>query len=105
MFVWQPQHRRGKGRLGRRRGLGDKEKREQMLWKFLDKAVHVFLLEGIAGMTVKPQRSPALCHRLAWRKYESVSSVSKGRKKIDKHIRTQTCVQSPPHTGKTVTLC
>lgn len=26
-------------------------------------------------------------------------------KKIDKHIRTQFCVQSLPHTEKTVTLC
>lgn len=49
--------------------LVDKEKGQQMLWKFLHKVMHVLLLEDIAEMTVKPQRSPALCHGLARRKY------------------------------------
>lgn len=44
-----------KGCARERGKLGDKEKRQQMLWKFLDKAMHVLLLEGIAEMTVKPQ--------------------------------------------------
>lgn len=72
------QQRRGRGVLRRREGgpWRQKEKRLQMLWKFLDKATYVFHVEGIAGMTVKPQRSLALCQRLAWRKYQSTSCQS-----------------------------
>lgn len=52
---------RRKSRTGERGGKREtKEKKQQMLRKFLDKATHVLLLKGIAEMTVKPQSSPAL---------------------------------------------
>lgn len=83
-----PLQRRGKGWIGEGgevvEDLETKRKRQQMLWKFLDKATHVLLLEGIAEMTVKPQRRPALCHSLAQRKY---------------------CTYPDPHSGKTIPLC
>lgn len=56
----RPQQRRGRGALGGRGRNTKKQKRQQMLWRFLDKATHVLRLEGIAEMTVKPQQSPAL---------------------------------------------
>ena len=63
--VSRPQQRRGRGAPGREGERHKKQKRQQMLWKFQDKATHVLRLEGNAEMTVKPQQSPALCQTLA----------------------------------------
>lgn len=70
-----------KGRVGREGEKHKKQKRQQMLWRFLDKATHVLCLEGIAEMTVKPQQSPALCQKLAWRKHLSVSACWEGNRR------------------------
>lgn len=53
--VRKTQEKKGAGMVG-----GDKRGRQQMFGKFQDKTLHVWPLEGIVEMTMKPERPPAL---------------------------------------------
>lgn len=80
-------HNRGEeGRRARDGGSSEtKRKGQQMSRKFLDKAAHVLRLEGIAEMTVKPQRGPALCQKTG---REETLLCPAEREKMHKHVCT-----------------